>query len=282
MRSVVVHDGVDLPPGWHAGVDGIEEADELLMPVLLHAASEDGAVKDVQRGKQGHGAMPLIVVRHRAAAAFLQRQAWLRAVECLDLALSSIDRTTACPGGLTYGPTTARSFTSKFGSLDSLNWRIRCGCRPWLRQMRCTELTLIPMTLAIAGAVQWVVSPSGAPRSTADHPVFDLASKRRDARRPGLVAQQAVDALGHEAGLPAPYGGLADAGAAHDLGGAAAIGGQQHDVRPPDVLVRTVAIRNDHRKSLTIVGGEVDADPAAHTADSHAASRRGISVGLFR
>jgi hypothetical protein len=57
------------------------------MPVLLHAASEHDAVEDIQRGKQGRGAMPLIVVRHGAAAAFLQRQARLRAVECLDLAL---------------------------------------------------------------------------------------------------------------------------------------------------------------------------------------------------
>ena len=96
------------------------------MPVLLHAASEHGAVEDIQRGKQGRGAMPLIVVRHGAAAAFLQRQARLRAIECLDLFFSSIDRTTACSGGLTYSPTTARSFAAKLGSLNSLNWRIRC------------------------------------------------------------------------------------------------------------------------------------------------------------
>src|SRR4051812_45247883 len=56
VRGVVVHDGVDLPAGRHAGIDGVEEADELLMAVLLHAASEDGAVEDVQRGKQGCGA----------------------------------------------------------------------------------------------------------------------------------------------------------------------------------------------------------------------------------
>jgi hypothetical protein len=47
----------------------------------------NGAVEDIQRGKQGRGAMPLIVVRHGAAAAFLRGQAWLRAVECLDLTL---------------------------------------------------------------------------------------------------------------------------------------------------------------------------------------------------
>jgi len=39
---------------------------------------------------------------------------------------------------------------------------MRCGCRPWLRQIRCTELTLTPVALAIAGAVQCVVSPGGS------------------------------------------------------------------------------------------------------------------------
>ena len=46
--------------------------------------------------------------------------------------------------------------------VDSLNWRTRCGCRPWARQMRCTEETLIPAVLAIMPAVQWVVSPGGS------------------------------------------------------------------------------------------------------------------------
>src|SRR5450759_2050194 len=48
------------------------------------------------------------------------------------------------------------------GSLDSLNWRVRCGCKPCLRQMRCTELTLMPLALAMATAVQCVVSPGGS------------------------------------------------------------------------------------------------------------------------
>ena len=84
--GIIVHDGVDLPAGRHAGIDSVEKADELLMPVFLHAASENGAVKNVQRGKQGRGAMALIVMCHGAAAAFLQRQARLCAVKGLDLA----------------------------------------------------------------------------------------------------------------------------------------------------------------------------------------------------
>jgi hypothetical protein len=103
------------------------------MPVLLHAASEHGAVEDIQRGKQGRGAMPQIVVRHGAAAAFfsgkpgrVRSSAWI-------WLFSSIDRTTACSGALTYSPVTALSFVAKLGSLDSLNWRIRCGREPCFR-----------------------------------------------------------------------------------------------------------------------------------------------------
>jgi hypothetical protein len=33
-------------------LDGVEEADELLMPMPLHVAADDRAVENVQRGKQ--------------------------------------------------------------------------------------------------------------------------------------------------------------------------------------------------------------------------------------
>ena len=37
-------------------LDLVEKADELLMPMLLHAASDDLAFEDVEGGKQGGGA----------------------------------------------------------------------------------------------------------------------------------------------------------------------------------------------------------------------------------
>src|SRR3954451_17963228 len=74
-------------PAGTAALDGVEEADELLVPVALHAAAEDGAVEDVEGGEQRGGAMALVVVGHGAGAALLQGQAGLGAVERLDLAL---------------------------------------------------------------------------------------------------------------------------------------------------------------------------------------------------
>jgi hypothetical protein len=77
VGGVVVDDGVHQLAGWHPGLDGIEEADELLVAVTLHAAADDV----VERGEQGGGAVPLVVLSHRAAAATLERQARLGAVE---------------------------------------------------------------------------------------------------------------------------------------------------------------------------------------------------------
>ena len=74
----------------------------------------------------------------------------------------------------------------------------------------------------------------------------EFRAQRRDARRPRLVAQETVITFLHEALLPTPDTGLRFAGPAHDLIGADALGAQQHDLSPPDVLVRGVAIAREH------------------------------------
>jgi hypothetical protein len=79
MCGVVVDDGFDRLVGGHLAINGVEEADELLMPVPLHAAPDHLAFQHAQCGEQRGGAMALVVVRHRPAAAGLQRQAgWVR------------------------------------------------------------------------------------------------------------------------------------------------------------------------------------------------------------
>src|SRR5438552_6863447 len=51
--GVVVNDRIDRLSLGKLRVDIIEEADELLMPVALHVATDDGAVENVEGGKQG-------------------------------------------------------------------------------------------------------------------------------------------------------------------------------------------------------------------------------------
>jgi hypothetical protein len=44
VGGVVVEDGVHQLAGWHPGLDGVEEADETLVAVTLHAPADDVAV----------------------------------------------------------------------------------------------------------------------------------------------------------------------------------------------------------------------------------------------
>ena len=67
-------------------LDPIEEADELLVAMVLHVAADDGAVKDVKGCEQRGGAVTFVVVRHRPGTARLHRQPRLGAIERLDLA----------------------------------------------------------------------------------------------------------------------------------------------------------------------------------------------------
>lgn len=101
VGGVVVDDGFNQFAGGHRTLDIVEEADELFMPILLHAATDDAAITHVERCEQGCRAVALIVMGHCAAAAWLQWQPWLSAIEHLDLTSSSIDSTTACDGGST-------------------------------------------------------------------------------------------------------------------------------------------------------------------------------------
>jgi len=68
-------------------LDGVEEADDLLMPVALHIAADHGSVEHVHRREQGGRPVALVVVGHGSGAALLEGQAGLGSVERLDLAL---------------------------------------------------------------------------------------------------------------------------------------------------------------------------------------------------
>ena len=106
----------------------------------------------------------------------------------------------------------------------------------------------------------------------------NIGFERRNARRPGLVAQQASDTVRHEAFLPAPDNSLADTGLPHDLGRAATVRCQQHDLSPPDMLLRAVSVRHDRIQLDTIRRTHVDFDTGAHPANSHVTTIAGIRI----
>ena len=97
-----------------------------------------------------------------------------------------------------------------------------------------------------------------------DDALHRLCRQRRLAGLAGLVAQQPVDALLHEAFLPAPDDGLGLARPAHHLEGAAAVGRGQDDLGPPDMLLGRTAIRHDRLKPTAIFRRDVHDDPCSH------------------
>ena len=91
VGGIIVDDEMQIEMGRSPFVDGLEEAEELAMPVAGHAFADDGAVEHVECRKQRRGAVALVVMGHRPAPALLHRQPRLGAVKGLDLALF-IDR----------------------------------------------------------------------------------------------------------------------------------------------------------------------------------------------
>jgi hypothetical protein len=87
VSGVVVDDQVQVQMLARGGVDGLQEADELLGPMPRLALPDHRAGLDLERGEQRGRAMTLVVVRHCRRPPLLQRQAGLGAVQRLDLAL---------------------------------------------------------------------------------------------------------------------------------------------------------------------------------------------------
>ena len=86
MGAVIVQDNLNDFAGRYLSLDGIEEADELLMSVALHAAADNPAVENIESGEERGSAVALVIISHCASPAFLHRQAGLGAIEGLDLA----------------------------------------------------------------------------------------------------------------------------------------------------------------------------------------------------
>ena len=75
-------------------------------------------------------------MRRGAAATLLQRKAQLGVVERLDLAFLIDREDDGARWWIDVEPTIARSFAANRGSLDTLNQRVRCSCKPCSRQVR--------------------------------------------------------------------------------------------------------------------------------------------------
>ena len=212
---------------------------------------------------------PDIIVGHCSGSALLHRQAWLGAVERLNLRFL-IDRQHEAVGRrVEIEP----HHVAQLGGKGRILGQFEAPHAMRLQAVRRPD----PLHRAQRHADGCGHRPAGPMRRLAGrrserqrhHALDQRRWQRRQARLSGLLAQQASHALAHEPLLPAPYTGLRDPGAAHNFRRAAALGGRQNDPRPPDMFLRAVAIRDNRGQSLAVRGTHLNADPLAHDALSH-------------
>ena len=76
VRPIVIHDQVQIQPGWRISIDVLQEANKFLMAMAGHAIPNDLAIEHAERGKQGRCAIAYIVVGLAGRDPRAQRQQW--------------------------------------------------------------------------------------------------------------------------------------------------------------------------------------------------------------
>src|SRR5579859_989972 len=229
----------------------------------------------VKGGKQRRGAVALVIVRHRLGPPLFERQARLRAVERLDLALL-VDA---------QHQGTLRRVHVKADNIDNLlgehrivrdlesahDMRLKAGSGPHALHAAMADADgLGHLACAPMRSVGRLFS-----RRLLDNGELLFGRKRRDARGPRLVAQQARHTFIDVTLLPAPYARLRLARAPHDGAGAEPIRGGQYYFSAPATLALAVAVGHDRLQLGPIRRAQVKANVvASHVDPLHAVNQR--------
>ena len=276
MDGVVIEDDMDGFFRRNLGVDHVQKADEFLVPVELHIASDHRPVEHIQSGEECRCAVAFVVVGHGAHASFLHRQARLGAIKCLDLAFL-IDR-----------------------QHDGVGWRIDIETN---NITQFTDEVGIARELELSKAVrlQTMETPDAPDRAftdtdrrrhhrgrpmgrldgrlrqrQGDDALGNLGGQGRNTRRARFVTQKAINAFFHEALLPTPDAGLRFARPAHDPMRSNAGRAQKDDSRPPHMFLGGATVHDNPFKTKTIRGTDFDRDSSAHAPDSQMRDALGI------
>lgn len=189
--------------------------------------------------------MAFVVVGHRPGAALLHRQTRLGAVGRLDLALLINREDDGVGGRIDIETDDVPELLDKLRILRQFE-------RPdAVRRELVSFQDALHRTQAHSGSLgKFPARPVGAlarrrPQGQIDHPLNGGGRQRGLTRLARLVAQPPFDALRDEPRLPGPHYRIRFPAPAHDLGGAAAVGGGKDNLGTPHVLLRGAAIRND-------------------------------------
>ena len=265
MSCIVIDDRMDFLSFRHLGLDSVEETNELLVPVTLHVAADDGAVENVEGSKQRRGPIAFIVVGHRPSAARLHRQAWLGAIERLDLAFLVDREDNSVIGGIDVEPDNVLELFSKF-------WVVR-----QLERLNSVRSELVRLQDALdrpqahpCGLCQHPAGPLGRfpgwrSERQIDDALHGIGRQRLLAGLARLVARQPLNAFRHKAGLPCPNHRFRFAGPAHDFGRAATIGRRQDDIGAPHMLLRRAPICDNRLKPTAVASRDVNDNSCSHT-----------------
>ncbi len=276
VGGVIVEDHMHHLAGGNPSVDGVEKADELLMAVALHVLADDRAVENIHGGEQRRRAVPDVVVGHRAGAALLERQPGLGAVERLNLALLVERQDDGVRGRIDIEPDHIAQLLDEFRIVGKFELPHAVRLKTMFAPDALNRADGDARGLRHQSAGPMRCLPRRRIERQGHDPRNDLVRQQLDARRPRLVARQPLEPFVGEPFLPAPDTSFRLARPAHDLVRAHAVGRQKHDLAPPNVLLRRVAILDQSQKPEPIFRRNGKRYSRAHAPDSHIASPPGI------
>ena len=264
VGSVVVSDCVNDPPWWDGSLHGIQELDELLVSMLGHAAADHCPIKDVEGGKQGGGAVPLVVVSHGPALTRLQRQARLGPVQRLYLAL------------LVDGHDHGMSWWVHVQTHDVFDLGGEVRVLGLLEGTQAMRLEMMSPPDALDGAqadanglghhAAGPVSGFTGHRSTGQRQNLrdGLQRKRPLSRFARLVPQQTLHPCLGKALLPTPNRRPTDTGLPGNIENRQLFCRQKNDIGPLDMLLRAIAVGDDGGQARAVFGADKDVDSLCH------------------
>src|SRR6516164_7364331 len=276
VSSIVVDNDMNRFLLGHPGVDNGQEADELLMAMMPHTLADNLALKHIERGEQSGDAVTLVVVGHGTSPTLFNRQPRLGAIQRLDLAFL-IDREHDGVVGW---------IDVQANDLLELDRELRIvGQLKAAYQMRSQAMSApYPLHRTDADPGRFRHRRAGPmagcwrrPRQGhGDNPFGHRRTQRWNTRAARLVAPKPCRAVVPEPFLPAPDHRLGLAGGAHDFGSAITLGRHQHNLCPPDVLLRAVAVSHHRHKRAAVDRTQLNVRSLVHSSDSHTLARQGI------
>ena len=264
VGSVIVDDGVDDFAGRHVPFDGVEKANEFLMPMLLHAASDDRPIKNIQRGKERRRAITLVVMGHRSAFSRLERQARLSAVERLDLAFLVDGDDDGVSRRIHVKANDVLDLLGEFGIVGAFERAQAVGLKTMSRPQALdgSKRNVERLGHRAAGPMGGL---SGRFRTgQLQHFRDGLCGQRRLAGFARLVMQEPINTLLAVSLLPAPYCGTTEASLACHFNHRQAFSREQDDLRPLDMLQWAIAVADNGEQSLAISHRDDDIDSLGH------------------